>query len=977
MSTEGKKRLILILFLMILVHSQPSLASSPSMLRGGLVYQEKTTQGPVYINVESITLFRKADPSILVKSAQMARSLGNMYQDICHDVADRVTLFDKQKRDQEVQEEQELGSYVHPYDILFSTIKHQLLDAPQICKEMGGRRPEIRDKNSLEAIRFAAISKGVQKISAGVRYDTSNNIFRFESDDVNVRTNSPFAYLEYGGYYTGKGYHTDIWENEPLIKNYASAYPIIYNHPEQEFRIRLGDDYDKGFQDHILCEVPKPPPVSQVKNENNLLLQVIDHACKRDEKGLLASIKIVAEEIEAITNLNVTLPEDINSMEHFLPTIIQSYNFDDKKRKRRSSNTKRRSQNNKKFSLHMSKRKKRQILKKLNENTKLWDNLQSEIKTTPSTMRRSLITTHKRTKRAPMGPLAILGIGAGATAAANALSSSITGEAPLSWGGRTLGGLFGLKTTGTEDLRALEGVGRAMENLQINQNEIAGTVNMMSRQMVTIVKAIDGTFKATATLVIEQDIKMYVRHLLLVQQNAIQKYAHIMLAASVRQTSPYALSQKELDQTADDLKLKKGIILIRDLSLTRMTASIIDNELYIQIEIPIVNDNNLFNFYNVKPVPVFSGNVTLIPQTDATIIAISKSGSDYVIVTSDELETCINRPWKCTVASPFISMSQNSHCVASTYISHHLTCPLQEKNQPNKPFFHIDGNYTIYSVPQDTRLYIKCSESNLSNKYKDESVTIRGMGEAVFKYSCTVTLPSGAKFTTPAAKTTENTSDLKIFELLKVYPMPTGVVITAAQSILPNSTDTPLSLLQVEVPTKAQLTYEAFHPLRSIPFLIRVACITAFVIVMIIAIKCFWPNIRAWLGRKWYCCCFGPTTEEQEQERREENSRKLQMLTDELNIIKKNARMGAEKWKQSTTSIMSSLNKARSMSNLYMQKEKEASRQGESLLHSTDSLPPPPPPMVPNNRQNTRIVYNAEPSTPGPKRVSFGTNTGE
>ena len=84
------------------------------MLRGGLVYQEKTTQGPVYINVESITLFRKADPSILVKSAQMARSLGNMYQDICHDVADRVTLFDKQKRDQEVQEEQELGSYVHP-----------------------------------------------------------------------------------------------------------------------------------------------------------------------------------------------------------------------------------------------------------------------------------------------------------------------------------------------------------------------------------------------------------------------------------------------------------------------------------------------------------------------------------------------------------------------------------------------------------------------------------------------------------------------------------------------------------------------------------------------------------------------------------------------------------------------------------------------------------------------------------------------
>ena len=180
----------------------------------------------------------------------------------------------------------------------------------------------------------------------------------------------------------------------------------------------------------------------------------------------------------------------------------------------------------------------------------------------------ALTTAHTRTRRAPVASLAAIGIGLGTTAAVNAISSSITGDAPFSWGGKTIGTLFGLKTSNQEDLRQLQGVGQAMDDLKINQIEIASIVNVMTRKMETIVNAVDGTFKATATMVIEQDLKMYIRHLLLIQQNAIQKYAHIMLAASVKQTSPFALAQKELDSTADELKMKKGIILVRDLSST-------------------------------------------------------------------------------------------------------------------------------------------------------------------------------------------------------------------------------------------------------------------------------------------------------------------------------------------------------------------------------------------------------------------------
>jgi hypothetical protein len=133
----------------------------------------------------------------------------------------------------------------------------------------------------------------------------------------------------------------------------------------------------------------------------------------------------------------------------------------------------------------------------------------------------------------------------GSAAAVNAISSSITGDAPFSWGGKTMGSLFGLKTAGKSDFQVNERLGQALEDLKVNNNELVSSVNLVTKQMTTETSALNGHFKSTATMVMEQDIKMYIRHILLVQGDAIQKYAHIMLAASLHQVSPYALSQKE------------------------------------------------------------------------------------------------------------------------------------------------------------------------------------------------------------------------------------------------------------------------------------------------------------------------------------------------------------------------------------------------------------------------------------------------
>jgi hypothetical protein len=71
------------------------------------------------------------------------------------------------------------------------------------------------------------------------------------------------------------------------------------------------------------------------------------------------------------------------------------------------------------------------------------------------------------------------------------------GEAPLSWGGQALGTVFGLKTDGPEDLRAMRSVGQAMEDVTIYQNQIANSVNNINKQMGTIANAVDGYTKST------------------------------------------------------------------------------------------------------------------------------------------------------------------------------------------------------------------------------------------------------------------------------------------------------------------------------------------------------------------------------------------------------------------------------------------------------------------------------------------------
>jgi hypothetical protein len=154
------------------------------------------------------------------------------------------------------------------------------------------------------------------------------------------------------------------------------------------------------------------------------------------------------------------------------------------------------------------------------------------------------------------------------------------------------------------------------------------------------------------------------------------------------------------------LKLNKNIMLI--------------------FNIPILIDENLYHFYKVDAIPLFENHSMYIPDIDAQFIDISKSGSNYVIVTAEEYTRCTTDPSRCTVSS-------EAHCSVTTYVTGNMTCALIESDKPPIRYIHISGNHTNVSIPEETMVYIKCDDPNSSHRSLETTLTLKNMGPVTFR----------------------------------------------------------------------------------------------------------------------------------------------------------------------------------------------------------------------------------------------------
>ena len=932
---------------------------SPSVLRGGLVYSEESSLGPVYLNRDYVSFIRVVDTSILEKSAQTTRDFTTLYHTLCRSINNHVTPFDKTSKQKANKATDE---------IIFSPVKYHIKEGKQVCKNMGAKLPEIRNEATLNKFRFAAISKKIVKFPAGIYFDTTTKTFRYDSDHTPAnynQGNSPFKTLQYGGAWTDGDYRGE-WEYDSAIVRQGADWFLLYNNPEREFTIRQADINDAEYQDYIMCERPIDATFEKVTRESNLLMQLASNACIRDEKALVASTQFILAEIEAITNLNISIQSHIPKMEDFFPVIITPDEPEEivsatHKRRRRRRRQARSMSSKQNLTAHtITKRSTTSTSQRQQSPQQLhWDNTTSMI---------AHMTTHQdelinnRSRRSPVAPV----VAAGAVfAGANVISSAFTGDAPLSWLGEALGWLLGLPTKNSPEFKQIAKNARNIDILSINQQTIHQTLELFSKRLSTFGSQILRSIKATATLSMEQDLKHMIHHMQNIQQLTLLKYANVLMAGQLGKTSPYAISTKELLHQRQKLREEKGIIITDRIEDTRSIIGIVNNTIQILIQTPILDEQKLFNFYHVHALPIYKNNKTYLPEVDAEYVAISKSGSYYSHVNSVEFIRCVITPEHCRVSSPATPVGSTPVCAVNTFINRKLMCPIHEINVEPAPVILINGNRTIYSVPTETRLYVKCYDHAGSHHFTDETINITGMGEATFRPSCSITLPGGATFNTPAALIEEQIAGSKLFEHLRTYDTPTNIVIRTMPDTYPDLPTITLKELEHE-----DVWFKTFADKDMLPSVLKITAFTILLMLTALAV--------------YYCCpipkCCGKIRKEALRERRKilekqedilsEQQRNrntdilLQQLASKMDQLSQSQSAPTSRW-PSTPGLFTTFHKAKAQSDDY--------EEANSTCDSTNN-PIPPPIGSPHLSYKLRDIENGHLTLkPSPivKRVQF------
>ena len=1167
---SGKKIFRIFTFSFFLISLQNLIASqSPSVLKGGLVYSEESSLGPIYLNRDHVNFIRTIDTSALQKSAQAIKDFTTLYHTFCNKVGNHITPFDAPVSSSKDDEQTKTD------EIVFSPVKYLLKEGLQVCKSMGARLPEIRDRDSYNELRFIAIRKSIKKFRAGIYYDTGTKTFRYYSDEKPANHDigkSPFVHMTYGGEWTDGKYKAN-WEQDKTLVGMATNHMVIYTNPDQAFEIRLSDVNDEKYKDYIICEKPIDKTPLLLSKENNILLQLASHACKRDEKALVASTRYILAEIEAITNLNITTREYEPKMSDYFPNIQAEEEETEKPRKKRNThipydiqglqllydalkrfftfppetttarpersdrqervkrqtkvvkskeqvdkdiqnlndsfkilikllstnvtettlqqttgsystttttkrpvsttmesvksnfiskplpteppvtrtiplylvelyhlwniqktanvhnypfdvwlykkvtlrdaarsraNRLRRRRNNHPtkilpeqadFSQHISlilhnssnipmetqmraeiyatdRLYKQLINNRIDEalddyisdmmmdnstsNTTLVD-VFTQVQEHVNQMTSTTLASQQRTRRTPT-------IGLTGMNVANTANSFSTGHAPLAWLGEALGYLLGIPTKNSVEFRQIAKNARAIEALSINQHILAQTVNLLSKRLTALGHYILQSFKAAATVTMEQDLKIIIRYMQVIQQLTLTKYANVLMAAQLGKTSPYAISKQELISYGKELHNEKGIQIINRVEETKSTVALVNNQIQLLIQVPIIDEQKLFHFYHIKTLPSFIDNKTFTPHVDAEYIAISKSGSKYVEITAAEFLKCILQPDICRVTNPITPVNENSLCVIKTFQSQKLKCPLQETKIAPKPKVILTGNKAIYAVPQETHLYVKCSEHIETHTYTDETVTINGTGEVAFKPSCTITLPGGETHNTPAAVQEKEMTQSGLFEILRREQTPTNVIIQRLQDNFPTI---PPVVLQ-DIDQYENMWQQAFEPEELKPFAIRFATIAAGILLITAVCYCCCPTqtkdfckLLCWIPRRVKRKASKTNTyKPYDAETAQQNDILLQKLASQMDELTKTQEAKLQK-SASVTHLFTPLHRF----------SRSTSKQTE--LHTDDDVIDGSIPPSMDSPKFTFKTLNSTNNTPTLKRVHFEKSTHE
>ena len=451
---------------------------------------------------------------------------------------------------------------------------------------------------------------------------------------------------------------------------------------------------------------------------------------------------------------------------------------------------------------------------------------------------------HSREKRGvqvagSLGPLLIAG------AAANAIYSIAEGGAPLSWAGATLGTVFGLATQNELQQLALnlQAGNRRLESLELNQDQIVKAIQALNNTVIEFTDLYLNSQGGTALLTTQQDLKEMSRHMTVVVELSLLKYADIHQAAANGKVSPHVFNQKDLDDLAKD-QLTNNIKLTNQLDKVKMLLTTQNNEMVVILSIPIEDPEQLYTFYKITPIPIFTTNQTVIPRVDLKYVALAKRQPDYLVLDEDEFDRCVNEPTACTVTSPIRPRNLDAHCAIQSYTTSTNKCPLEEWNNPHSTFIMYKGNTTIYSVGNETTIFVRCNDPHSHERTQDDTVRIKGSGTITLRAGCTASLPDGTKWHTPAIQPTNKMGeDYALFAAHNT--LPTDVAYTLKMD--PKLSTPPPQIILVQ-PSQEDL--DTAHEFATAAFLDKNTLVPYIMRVLVTIIAIFFMAVMAFFAYK-------------------------------------------------------------------------------------------------------------------------------
>lgn len=866
-------------------------ASQPTLI-GGLIFEKELTK-PTYLNQNEVTIVQRLDTETPMNAATLLEKYTHIYQRLCEELDKKVktTVTDPIP-----------GTY--QYNLLLSEKPTFIAYASATCRNLGGRPPEIRDLESYNQILRYALLKKITIIPAGVRYDKATDTFRFNSDDVNARDMHLFPEIirtEHGIEYPGK-YEEDYYLRyygpertydyriqNGIIRLHQTETDMIWNKTsiiceKQKIYDKVRDNLiiDKMTLHH--CQRDKEnlqASSSQVTLETKAILSLnitaemlkitpfktlsqrsVDFESDDDEDPVQCEHDICRRNVATRAIINYSVKQLSQALQS--PTTvtlafinykvltaigaISQFNFTEfiNILNATSSLHKPRPDIHQdspwSYVHHLAE----QAIASASEQNlitpELINLLESSSNATTIFIQpiKDVMNTRSRLKRS-------LGTILGAGAVANAVTNYGSDQAPLSWFGDPMANLFGWskKKETRENLRAILANAHSIETLSINQNELVGTTNMLTKQVNTITNWSVYIERALTTMYHEQDIKSILRYIQLLLQTTLNKITQIMIQAFLSITSPYLMTQESLDQKVAYFG-KQGIHITSNLKDLKTTVIHSDEEILFLTSIPMLEKEKLFDIFTVKPIPIFTEQGAFTAQSSSSILAISATGSEYTTLSESERRNCVEKK-ACTSSTLYSPINSKSECAIQTYLYKNVSCPMTKIENPS-PFFSFYDNITIYSVPNNTTVSITCTIDRMT---KQETITLSGSGTAYIQQGCTLLLADGRRFATKPIPLVHRIQNSMITSMLKYIPQIAAFEIPTEKPEVEHPPIQTVTIQPVIIPNKQSLFERLTNPNEAITFTTQFFTAITIILIML-AVPCCIPKVRLW----FMSCCF-------------------------------------------------------------------------------------------------------------------------